>query len=145
MTCQDYKEMEYQATPKRELLDSGTCFGLEYYIMSLGTHPTAYVRIPVDHWLYKATSIYDIPIECHGGITYCGDHLLTSETEKLNGTFIGWDYAHCDDYVGFWPNDGFRNDSCHKWTTEEIREEVRRVCSQIIELKHKGDPNETKD
>lgn len=40
------KEMIYQADRKIEILETGTCFGLLYYILNLGTHPTAYVRIP---------------------------------------------------------------------------------------------------
>ena len=40
------KEMIYQATQKREILDTGYCFGLLYYILSLGTHPVAYIKIP---------------------------------------------------------------------------------------------------
>lgn len=40
------KEMKYQSQFKSEVLDTGFCFGLLYYIMNLGTHPTAYIRIP---------------------------------------------------------------------------------------------------
>ena len=40
------KEMEYSIERKTEVLDTGYCLGLLYYIMNLGTHPTAYIRIP---------------------------------------------------------------------------------------------------
>ena len=32
------KEMIYQADRKIEILETGTCFGLLYYILNLGTH-----------------------------------------------------------------------------------------------------------
>ena len=46
------KEMIYQADRKIEILETGTCFGLLYYILNLGTHPTAYVRIPKNNKFY---------------------------------------------------------------------------------------------
>lgn len=40
------KEMKYQFERKIEVLDTGFCFGLLYYILNLGTHPTAYIKMP---------------------------------------------------------------------------------------------------
>lgn len=40
------KEMIYQNEIKREVLDTGFCYGYLYYILSLGVHPTAYIKIP---------------------------------------------------------------------------------------------------
>ena len=40
------KEMEYCKDRKIEVLDTGYCLGLLYYILNLGTHPTAYIKIP---------------------------------------------------------------------------------------------------
>lgn len=90
------KEMKYQFDYKREILDTGFCFGLLYYIISLGTHPVAYIKIPEDS-KYFGKGISDIDIEVHGGITYAEDHLYISDSQKLEGYFIGWDYAHCYD------------------------------------------------
>lgn len=38
-------------TDKRQIitLDEGTYKGIDYLILSLGTHPTAYVRVPETH------------------------------------------------------------------------------------------------
>ena len=46
------KEMIYLSKFKREVLDTGYCLGLLYYIISLGIHPVAYVKIPKDSKYY---------------------------------------------------------------------------------------------
>ena len=56
------KEMEYKDKHCIEILDSGTYRGIEYYIISFGTHPCAYVNSPI--------TIHDKEIDVHGGITY---------------------------------------------------------------------------
>lgn len=129
------KEMVYSTERKREVLDTGYCFGILYYILNLGTHPTAYVKIPKTHWLYNKKDYDEVPVECHYGLTYMEDSLtINDETEeKVEGKFIGWDYSHCDDYYGANEKFGFQ-DMGKKWTTEEIYKEVRDVCSQIIAL-----------
>lgn len=38
------KEMVYGATPKCEVLHHGEYKGYKFYIINLGTHPTAYVE-----------------------------------------------------------------------------------------------------
>ena len=47
------KEMIYYKKQRCELLASGICFGYKYYVLNLGTHPTAYVEIPKDNKNYK--------------------------------------------------------------------------------------------
>ncbi len=128
------KQMIYSAGRKNELLDAGTCCNYNYYILNLGTHPTAYVEIPFSHSWYGKD--YDeINIVVHGGLTYSNDRLFISETNELKGWFIGWDYDHYDDYAGYEemiPKE-FRNGG-KKWTTEEIQKDVYAVCKQIEEL-----------
>ena len=94
------KEMQYQANNKIELLDSGTFKNYNYYILSLGTHPTAYVEIPKGNKIYEK-DYKEIDLEVHGGLTYSRDFLWISKEKKLQGWFIGWDYAHYGDYVGY--------------------------------------------
>ena len=60
------KEMIYQKDRKVEVLDTGFCFGYLYYILNLGTHPTAYIKIPETHWCYNCKSYDDVPIDVHG-------------------------------------------------------------------------------
>lgn len=135
------KEMIYQKDRKRELLDSGICFGYKYYILNLGTHPTAYINIPKNHSLYNKDydEIYGIcDLEVHGGLNFFERGLWISENEKIEGWFIGWDYAHYGDYLGYeemFP-EHIRVEG-KKWTTKEIREEIYNVCKQLKEQEEK--------
>ena len=126
------KQMQYQANNKIELLDSGTFKNYNYYILSLGTHPTAYVEIPKSNKIYEK-DYSEIDLEVHGGLTYSRDFLWISKEKKLQGWFIGWDYAHYGDYAGYelmFPQE-FQISEEKKWTTEEILEEVKDVIRQI--------------
>lgn len=100
------KEMKYQATSKIELLFDEEYKGYHYYILNLGTHPTAYVEITKGNKLFGKTynEIYedDIDIEVHGGLTYSRDYM-----------FLG-------------------KDTKKEWTTEEIIEECKSVIEQIM-------------
>lgn len=132
------KEMVYSAERKNEILDTGFCFGLLYYILNLGTHPTAYIKIPKDHRLYgkSESEIYkEVDIDVHGGITYAEEGIY-ADNKQVEGWFIGWDYAHCYDYMGYeekLPVD--LNSGGKKWTTKEIYKEVRAACYQIQKAK----------
>lgn len=136
-----YKQMEYSSHRKIETLCEGTYYGYQFYILNLGTHPTAYIEIPRESKLFGKGygEIYDmgINIDVHGGLTYADDDL---ETIKENTWFIGWDYAHCGDYAGYYdlmPNPLFRSKELKKWTTEEIFEDVANAIEQIREEERK--------
>ena len=127
------KEMIYGFDRKMEVLDTGYCLGLLYYILNLGTHPTAYVKIPRNSKYYGKK---DIDIEVHGGITSADDHIWINNTQKIEGWFIGWDYAHMGDYIGYEervPKE-YRVGG-KKWTTEEIQKEIKNVCYQVYTRK----------
>ena len=97
---------------------------LDFKIMSLGTHPCAYICIPFGHQIYQVHySKLDIP--CHGGLTY-------SKFDKYRRWWIGWDYAHCDDYTGhdeILPLDNFPR---KQWTTREIYQEIKDVIDNVL-------------
>lgn len=132
------KEMKYSSKRIIEILDKGNFKGFNYYIMNLGTHPTAYIEIPKEHKLFNKTDyeVYDyIDLEVHFGLTYSRNYLYINEKQKLDGWFIGWDYAHCDDYTGYeeiMPDELKTNGK--KWTTEEILEEVKRAINQLNDM-----------
>lgn len=66
------KQMEYSSERKREILFEGKYRDYQFYILNLGTHPTAYVEIPKENKLYEKD--YDeIDIDVHGGLTYSED------------------------------------------------------------------------
>lgn len=130
-----YKEMVY--SPKRiepERIADGEYKGFNYYVLSLGTHPCAYVDVSDT----KLCGIdYDnIDIKCHYGLTYSKPYLATVEKE---GWFIGWDYAHHSDYTGY--------ESCFPlefrlkgkiWTTKEMVNECKEVIDQILNILKEG-------
>lgn len=134
----DGKQMIYSFIRKIEVLDSGKCCDYNYYILSLGTHPVAYVEIPKTHKLY-GTHYDNIDVDVHGGLTYSKDNLWLSDTEELRDNwFIGWDYAHFGDYLGYEEMYPIKIQlRGKKWTIEEIRQDVYDVCKQLERLKYK--------
>lgn len=128
------KPMVYQTERKMELLHTDKYKNYKYYILNLGTHPTAYIAIPKGHKLYGQdyNDIYDIcDIDVHGGLTYSSHDLLGIDSEDW---FIGWDYAHAYDYMGYYMEGEFLAEKTKKWTTEEIIKECENTIEQIINL-----------
>ena len=134
------KEMKYKKERIREVLYYDTYKGYNFYVLNLGTHPTAYVEIPKGHELYEK-DYGEININVHGGLTY-SDHFLWGDNGLLgvekNSWFIGWDYAHYNDYDGYF---GERENDLQnlmgdlkKWSTDEIIYDCIDVINQIIEL-----------
>lgn len=143
------KKMVYGNIGKKiELIERSKYQGYDYAILNIhGSHPCCYVKLPFEHRLAKiALDNYDeLDIRCHGGITYAENYLRLSGqinedgTDWINGArdftgvWIGWDYAHCDDYR----YDPFFNREPiaweHKWTYEELLEDVKSVIDQIVE------------
>lgn len=128
------KEMVYNILRKPpERIADGTYKGLDYYVLSLGTHPCAY--IDVSDTPLAGKDYDDIDVDCHGGLTYGRNRLLTVDKR---GWFIGWDYAHYGDYCG----NCFFVMGDKRWTTEEIVEECKSVIEQINEMLGSGKSNE---
>ena len=118
----------YDITAKKpERVADGLYRGFHFYILTMGSHPCAY--IDVGHSEFLADEI-----NCHGGITY-GNNKLATVPEK--SYFIGWDYAHNGDYLTF--NDRLAKEygepyRAHKYTLSEIVKECTNVIDQIIVL-----------
>jgi hypothetical protein len=122
-------EMIYTGTRLNlpEVLYSEEYKGYKFYILNLGTHPCAYVEIPKGNKFYEVE--YDnIDIDCHCGLTYSNKSLRSVDE---SGWFIGWDYAHLGDYVGYFE---YNYGEDKKWTTLEIYEECKNVIEQLVEL-----------
>lgn len=124
------KEMIYQPDRKAEVLATGFCFGLLYYIVNLGIYPTAYIKIPKNNKFY-GKGAEEIDINVHGGITYSSKSLYINDRNEIEGWFIGWDYGHSGDYLGFEDKYIRGTSKGKKWTTDEIFAEVREACYQI--------------
>lgn len=128
------KPMIYQTKRKMELLHTDKYKNYKYYILNLGTHPTAYIAIPKGHKLYEQyyNDIYNIcDIDVNGGLTYSSHNLMGISSEDW---FIGWDYAHAYDYMGYYMEGEFLAEKTKKWTTEEIIKECENAIEQIINL-----------
>ena len=127
--------MVYKPKREFEILDEGYKGCFHYCIVSFGTHPCAYVELPKEH-KYYGKSYEDIDgISCHGGITYISKNGIFSEDNELHkdGFWIGWDYAHYDDFSGYELSfsDSYITDG-KKWSTEEIFQHVEDVITQLI-------------
>ena len=123
------KEMIYENNQHSpEQLAAGTFLGYDYYALSFGTHPCAYVELPRNN-KYFGRIYDDIPIECHGGLTYSSNKLHTVDH---TGWFIGWDYAHWGDYNGSLPD--FLNKGSNQYTTVEMIEDCKQVIMQMESL-----------
>ena len=135
------KKMIYQEDRKLEILYDNKYLGYRYIILNLGTHPTAYIEIPKGHKL-NGQDYDDIDLNVHGGLTYSRHELLGIDSENW---YIGWDYAHCDDYAGYELNmpKELRTHS-KKWTTEEIDKECKDAIQQIVD-KYDNEVEEDKD
>lgn len=140
------KEMEYGKERRTELLCKDKYKNYNYYVLNLGTHPTAYIEIPKENKLYRKSydEIYKIgcDIDVNGGLTYSDNELMGVKSENW---FIGWDYAHCGDYCGY---EEYMPESIRtygkKWTTEEIIEECKNAIDQIIDFESKETLEEPK-
>lgn len=134
------KEMVYKNRFSRgkTVLDKGFFKNYEYIILSLGTHPCAYVCIDSDNPFYKK-HYDDIPIRVHGGLTFAEDklHRVLEYSEKYKcdtlqlmqrDWIIGWDYGHYGDYNTMIDPTGTKH------TTQEIKEEVKYAINQLIDL-----------
>lgn len=118
------KPMIYNKLGDMEILDNGIYNGYQYWIVSYGSHPCAYVQLPKNH-LYYGKGYDNIPINCHGGLTFSGEH-----ESICDGFLIGWDYAHAGDYHTF-ANPFITDEKLKRWTTEEILGEVMKVITQL--------------
>ena len=133
-------EFEYRAYDeperKRHYVAAGTSYGFDYYVINLGgSHPCAYVVLPKNH-VFNGVHYEDIPVECHGGLTYCADELEGVEIE--DGEYVvGWDYAHWGDFIAGMDIGGSGGFTPKKWTTAEIVDEVIAVCKQLRDLNDK--------
>lgn len=127
-------EMEYQKEKTCIILDKGNYEKFNYVIVSYGTHPCCYISIPQKHKFFEK-NYDDIDIDCHGGLTF-SDYRDFGCGLKY---YIGWDYAHFNDYIGYYELDclrdsPFNHDDDKRWTTEELLEDVKKVIEQLKEI-----------
>ena len=134
------KPMKYQRRMHPpELLYNGIYEGMHYYIVSMGTHPCAYIEIPLKNQLIKMPELLAIDYLAGNNITYREAYLNTSEGTIIDShdraMFIGWDHVHSSDYTGFMESkisSLFDYSAFHKWTTEEMIEECKQAIDELL-------------
>ena len=146
----EMKEMRYtrDRLGDGEILYQGVYKNIFFDVVNLGTHPCCYVFLPKEHKLYNMNywdieEISDIAI-AHGGLTYSRNYLL-ADPDKKDYWVVGWDYAHYDDYVGYYDEALVNAELTKKWTTEEMIEDCKKAIdrlNEIAEIKEKGETKE---
>lgn len=123
--------MIYKNSQNPEILANGTFRGYNFWILSYGTHPCAYVEIPKNHPFYGKTymNMENLDLDVHGGITFSNSSLH----DIIKDTWIiGWDYAHAFDYSSIFAD--YIGEPLRKWTTEEIYEEIEIAIIDLINM-----------
>ena len=108
-------EMVYQQSRcKPQVLAHGVYHGRNYYVVSFGTHPCAYVDVSdLLSMTWEEQKYIENAIDCHGGVTYSSAELVVANNK---GWYIGWDYAHYMDYSGYMPCESLpRSGRLVKW------------------------------
>ena len=76
------REMKYEEYQiGKEILDCDKYMGMKYVILSLHTHPCAYIFINKHHYLYKKDydTIHEMmDLNVHGGLTFSDDAIYNS-------------------------------------------------------------------
>ena len=131
-------EMHYEKEFSVSVLAKGKIGELYWVVVSLGTHPVCYVAIPKGHKFYRK-GYDDIPIRCHGGLTFAGDDIYYNPVKSDGYWWIGWDYAHGGDYMGYYELEALKNirskDKYKKWTTDELIKDAKNVVKQLQKVK----------
>ena len=131
------QEMVYQdkwlTLDQTIILAEGSYKGYEYFVVSYGIHPCAYIALREGQPFYKVRLCEDVDVSCHGGCTFVGWGYknLFNETYKV----IGWDYGHCDDFSGLYKKI-VDTKGLKKWTTREMIQECEHVIDQLYFLEH---------
>lgn len=127
------KEMIYKPKYELEILHEETYKGFDYKVVSYGTHPCCYVAIRPELPIYKVD--YEDErvtlLDCHYGVNF-SDFRDFGDGKQW---YIGWDYAHCEDYNGMYEHEifkDFEHKKRKKWTTEEMKLECIYVIEQLI-------------
>lgn len=119
----EMKKMKYDGT-KGILYYAKDEEGYGIAVISMGSHPCGYITFPGiekvkgydNFYVYRKNDPFNgIDHYAHGGYTFFGD----LDRWGLEGIWIGWDYAHYDDFTYYGDIITSFFDG-KKWTTEEI-------------------------
>lgn len=135
------KEMIYSGNGITELLaiewfNDGTAYAV---VNVRGSHPCAYIQFPNIERIESYNDVFINEDEnddfwIHGGFTFLG----TLGNLGLPGIWLGWDYAHCDDWTQDYPiaEDRFSHEGEKKWATEEVVNHTKKALDYIRQGKY---------
>lgn len=141
--------MEYKRLDQPELLTFGTRYwGYDFIIINMGTHPTAYVRIPKNHPFfglhYDEVNKNIVCPDCgkiHESEVFTFSDSSTNFAHRVKdgelipeGWWLGWDYAHLGDWQGYLTDEENIEKDNRKYSTEEIV----RDCIDVIRFLRKA-------
>lgn len=125
MEINEMKYEKYRHEPK--ILVKGSIYDVGFAIISYGTHPCAYIENVLNVKSYEDIILEELPM--HGGASYLGNATWNQNDTK---EYIGWDYAHFDDYCGDYEGMGDFSEF-KKWDTNEIYTEVKEVIKLLVQ------------
>lgn len=102
--------------------------------INLGTHPCCYIASTAKEKALTEADIHDLPYQPHGCFTYAGKFekksYFTEEEAKLY--WIGWDYAHYNDYNGSLQNTSLQqfNSQAKKYSTMHLIKDTEEIIKQ---------------
>jgi hypothetical protein len=82
----------------------------------------AYLGVPLTHPL-AGKDHNDIPIECHGGLTYSGEG--DGKYRPKDFFWYGWDYGHCYDYSFYFDKISLDQHDAKKWLVDNVKEDMQ--------------------
>ena len=128
------KEMHYTTEQIFNPLYIGLYKGFRYAVVSYGHHPCCYVALESSH-PYYGVQYEDIFLFCHGGLTYSHFGLGGFESTCVIFNYpywvIGWDYAHCGDFIKLPQVSARSKEFGRKWSTEELIIDCKNVIEQL--------------
>lgn len=94
--------------------------GIRVIVMRGPASVNCYLGVPKGHPM--AGHSYDnVPIECHGGLTFAGDGTGRGKSDWPEGYwYYGYDYAHSGD-MSFYDLDRRSDLESKPWTPEEVK------------------------
>lgn len=125
-----------------EVLYLGKYKKYDFFVLNLGTHPTAYIRIPKTHPFfgksYEECSPNEPIIE---PLTFSDSSAIFKDSlnQKVpDGWYLGIDFAHMGDWLGYWSEEENIKWGNHKYTTAEIAWKCTEIIDYLIQVQNHG-------
>lgn len=128
-----YKEMIYKPKQELDILAHDTYLGYEFYIISTGLFPCAYIKINKNNKLYgKDLEEVNKILDFYRQITFSKKGLVYD----FYNWYIGIDYAHVGDFIGsslLLPEELLIANE-RKYSTKEIYQDVQDLIKKVKNL-----------